>query len=178
MGKGLFFIAFLFIALIGHSQETHTLSKESVLTISGTSTVHSWTVTANNMQGSMSYTDNIKALGLKVPVADIKSERGAAMDKKMHGALKLEQHPEVSFTLGEIDNGNGPSIKGKLMIAGVEKSVDLKSEMLAVDKGYRIKGSQEIVLQDFGIDPPTAMFGQIVVGDKVTVNYDLVFIAQ
>lgn len=178
MGNKFFLTAFLCTVLIGYSQETYKLSESSLLTISGTSTVHSWTVTANSLQGSMSYTDDIKDIRLRVPVADIKSERGAAMDKKMHGALKLEQHPEVIFTFQEIDNISGLSIKGQLNIAGAEKPIDLRSEVLAVDNGYNIKGSQEIVLQDFGIEPPTAMFGQIVVGDKVTVNYNLTFVKQ
>lgn len=178
MGNRLLLVSFLFSVLIGYSQETYKLSESSLLTINGTSTVHSWTVTANDLQGSMSYADNIKDISLQVPVADIKSERGAAMDKKMHAALKMEEHPEVSFTFQEIDKGDGLSIKGKLTIAGVEKSVDLKSEVSTVDNGYRIRGSKEIALQDFGMEPPTAMFGQIVVGDKVTVNYNLVFITQ
>lgn len=178
MGNRFFLVTFLCIAFIGYSQETYTLSEGSLLTISGTSTVHNWTVAANNMQGTMSYADHIKDVRLQVPVVDIKSERGAAMDKKMHGALKMELHPEVSFVFQEIDEGNGLSIKGKLTIAGVEKSVDLKSEVLAVDKGYSIKGAKEITLQDFGMEPPTAMFGQIVVGDKVTVDYNLIFVKQ
>ncbi|HUH47868.1 MAG TPA: YceI family protein [Arenibacter sp.] len=176
MGNRFFLVTFLCTVLIGYSQETYTLSEGSLLTISGTSTVHNWTVKANNIQGAMSYMDDIKDVRLQVPVADIKSERGAAMDKKMHGALKVEQHPEVSFSFQEIARGDGLSIKGKLRIAGVEKSVDLKSEVSTIDKGYRIKGSKEIILQDFGMEPPTAMFGQIVVGDKVTVDYDLVFL--
>ncbi|HLT50813.1 MAG TPA: YceI family protein [Arenibacter sp.] len=178
MGNRLLLISFLFTVLIGYSQETYELSEGSLLTISGTSTVHDWVVTANNLKGTMSYADNIKDISLQVPVADIKSERGAAMDKKMHGALKMEEHPEVSFTFQEIDKSDGLSIKGKLTIAGVGKSVDLKSEVSALDNGYRVTGSKEIILQDFGMEPPTAMFGQIVVGDKVTINYNLVFIAE
>jgi hypothetical protein len=33
----------------------------------------------------------------------------------------------------------------------------------------------KIVLQDFTIEPAKAMFGQIIVGDEVTVNFDLIF---
>jgi len=176
MGNKLFLVSFLFTVLIGYSQETYTLSESSLLTISGTSTVHSWTVTANTIQGTMSYADGIRDVQLRVPVSDIKSERGAAMDKKMHGALKSEQFPEVSFVFQEIGKVDGSTLKGNLTIAGVGETVDVKAEISPEAQGYRIKGSKEIVLQDFGIEPPTAMFGQIVVGDKVTVDFDLVFI--
>lgn len=178
MGSRFFLIAFLFTVFVAHSQENYKLSENSALTISGTSTVHDWTVKANNMQGTMSYVDGIKDLKFQVTAADIKSERGAAMDKKMHGALKAEEHPVISFAFEKIDKTDGGAIKGKLTIAGTVKSIDLKSEILPAGNGYNIKGSKEIILQDFGMEPPTAMFGQIVVGDKVIVNYDLFFVKQ
>jgi polyisoprenoid-binding protein YceI len=34
---------------------------------------------------------------------------------------------------------------------------------------------KKIALEDFGIKPPTAMFGQIVVGDTVVVKFELIF---
>lgn len=178
MANRFFLLSFLLTVLIGNSQQTYKLSEGSLLTINGTSTVHSWTVTANKLQGEMSYGDNIKDIQLQVPVADIKSERGAAMDKKMHSALKLEQHPEVTFVLKGIDQADGLSLKGELTIAGVSKAVDVKAEISAENKGYRVKGAQEIILQDYGMEPPTAMFGQIVVGDKVTVDFNLIFAGQ
>lgn len=178
MANRFFLISFLLTVFIGYSQETYKLSEGSQLTISGTSTVHSWTVTANKLQGTMSYADGIKDIQFQVPVADIKSERGAAMDKKMHTALKLEQHPEVTFVLQEVAQAGAQSLKGKLTIAGASKTVEIKADISAENKGYRIKGSQEIILQDYGMEPPTAMFGQIVVGDKVTVDYDLIFSGQ
>ena len=39
----------------------------------------------------------------------------------------------------------------------------------------QIAGKHKITLQDYNMEPPTAMFGTIVVGDDVTVNFDLVF---
>lgn len=166
----------LFALFIGTSQETYKLSEESVLTISGTSTLHDWTVTANSMQGSLSYGDEIVGVELKVVASEIKSERGAAMDKKMHGALKSDEHPEIVFNFEDVTSSDGVGINGRLTIAGVGQEVELHSNITALENGYRIQGEHPITLKDFGMEPPTAMFGQIVVGDKVTVNYDLVFV--
>ncbi|MCM4166979.1 hypothetical protein KCTC52924_01834 [Arenibacter antarcticus] len=178
MRNKLSLLSLLFVVLIGYSQDSYKLSEESVLTISGTSTMHDWTVAASGMQGSMSYGKKIVNLALKVPVSNIKSERGAAMDKKMHGALKSEQHPEISFNFKDITENSSVAINGGLTIAGVEQVVGLPSKITAMDKGHRIQGEYKITLQDYGMKAPTAMFGQIVVGDTVTVKYDLVFVKE
>ncbi|MCK0190975.1 YceI family protein [Arenibacter sp. F20364] len=173
-------LSLLFLVFIGYAQESYTLSKESVLKINGSSTIHDWTVTANSMKGSMNMNANtIKNLLFQVEVAQIKSERGAAMDKKMHAALKMEDHPEVSFKLQEIKKTAGSEntfqINGMLNIAGVEKAVAITSEYQEAGGNYVFKGSKEIKLQDYDMEPPTAMFGQIIVGDNVTIDFDLVY---
>ena len=180
MKNRLSFIVILFLVFAGYSQETYTLAKESVLKINGSSTIHDWTVTANSMKGSMKMDAGVlKNLLFQVEVEQIKSERGAAMDKKMHAALKKEEHPEVTFKFQEIKKDTGSEnsfhIMGLLNIAGTEKEVDITSEFQEVGGKYVFKGNKEIKLQDFNMEPPTAMFGQIIVGDNVTIDFDLVF---
>ncbi|MCK0146447.1 YceI family protein [Arenibacter sp. F26102] len=180
MKNRLSLIALLFLVFAGYAQETYTLAKESVLKINGSSTIHDWTVIANSMKGSMKMDAGVlKNLNFQVEVAEINSERGAAMDKKMHAALKVEEHPEVSFKFKEIKKDgsaeNSFHIMGMLNIAGAEKEVDITSEFQEVGGKYVFKGSKEIKLQDFNMEPPTAMFGQIIVGDNVTIHFDLVF---
>ena len=167
----LFFIGFSCTAT---AQESYKLSPESILTISGTSTVSDWEVTANSIKGSMTGSDEvINDLKIEVPVAEIKSERGATMDDKMYAALKEEEHPMISFTLNE--SVKKDIIGGMLIIAGVEKEIQI-TRALGRDEGKMgISGVYDILLKDYGIEPPTAMFGQIVVGEAVTVTFDLTF---
>ncbi|WP_149276792.1 YceI family protein [Pareuzebyella sediminis] len=167
---------FLFIvgmAFTGISQETYTLSDESAVTIDGTSTIHDWTVTANTISGSLKAEGELpKEILFEVEVDGIKSERGAAMDKKMHEALKKEEHPKVTFTLTEAKDSK---LVGALTIAGKEQTVEVPSKIEVVDGAIKITGEKSIILQDYDVEPPTAMFGQIIVGDEVTVKFDLVF---
>tara|TARA_R110002167_G_scaffold37601_3_gene117769 strand:- start:272 stop:802 length:531 start_codon:yes stop_codon:yes gene_type:complete len=167
-------ILFLSLATAVVAQDAYTLTPESVLTIAGSSTVHDWTVTANTMQGNLTTTNALPAkIDFSVPVADILSERGPTMDSKMHAALKIEEHPKVSFKLIEV-RGNTVLV-GVLNIAGTEKEVTINVKVVATGDVFEIQGEKKILLQDFGMEPPTAMFGQIVVGDEVTVNFDLFF---
>lgn len=172
--KKVVLLLFLSVAYIGLAQETYTLSSDGKLTIDGTSTIHEWTVVANSMTGSVIAEEGLpKTIEFEVSVAEIKSERGAAMDKKMHDALKKEEHPKITFNLTEVKNST--TLTGMLNVAGQEKTVEIPVKINVENTGMKITGQYAITLQDYGIEPPTAMFGQIIVGDDVIVKFDLVF---
>ena len=160
--------------LTGIAQDTYTLSTDSKLTIDGTSTVHDWTVTANTMEGTVITEGNSpKEIDFNVVVADIISERGATMDKKMHAALGMDTSPKVIFNLKEVKNQS--TFIGTLTIAGSEKEVEITGQMDTSGDTITITGDHGIALKDFNIEPPTAMFGQVIVGDDVMVKFDLIF---
>lgn len=174
MSKYVFPMVLFLISLSIHAQDNYTLSANSKLIIEGTSTVHDWTVTANTLEGAVKAEGNaLKEIDFQVVVADIVSERGATMDKKMHAALQNESHPKVKFALKEVKNGS--SLLGTLTIAGKQQNVVIAGIMETTGDNLKISGEHGIVLKDFDIEPPTAMFGQVIVGDKVTVKFELVF---
>ena len=162
----------------GFSQETYTLSDTSTMTIDGSSSLHDWTVTANTLEGTVAQNgETVTAVDFSVAVADIVSDRAAAMDSKMYDALKKEEHPKVTFTVKDAtaNMGENQELKGKLNIAGVENEVSVPAKIAQKDGDLHISGEKMIALKDYNIEPPTAMFGSIVVGDDVTVKFDLVF---
>ena len=163
----------LLTALVS-AQQSYTLSPNSKLTISGTSTVHDWIVTANRIDGSLQ-ADKASpvAIDFQVEVAEIKSERGATMDKKMHAALQMEKHPTVKFKLMELKGES--SLLGPLTIAGKSQNVAIDSKITSTEDAFQFTGEFKLVLADFDIEPPTAMFGQVIVGDDVTIHFDLIF---
>lgn len=174
MSKFVIPIVLFLISVSIHAQDNYTLSAESKLTIEGTSTIHDWTVTANTMEGALK-ADGMapREIDFQVTVADIKSERGATMDKKTHNALKFESNPKVIFTLKEVKNES--SVVGTLSMAGKKKEVEIPAKIVASGGTLKISGEYPITLLDWDIEPPTAMFGQVIVGDDITVKFDLVF---
>ena len=174
MKKTLLTLFFVCTALICFAQDTYNLTSDSKLTIDGTSTIHDWTVTANTMEGTLK-ADGMapREIDFQVTVADIKSERGATMDKKTHNALKFESNPRVTFTLKEVKNES--SVVGTLSMAGKKKEVEIPAKIVASGSDLKISGEYPITLLDWDIEPPTAMFGQVIVGDDITVKFDLVF---
>ncbi|AYN69097.1 YceI family protein [Euzebyella marina] len=166
--------AFLMLGTIcTNAQQEFSLNEESTLTIDGTSTIHDWTVNAEQLQGELIVDGGKpKKIDFAVAVEGIKSERGATMDNKMYNALKKDEHPNVTFSLTEV-KGEGVLV-GQLSIAGSQNEVEIPVS-ISDDGGYKITGEYKLALKDYGIEPPTAMFGQIVVGDDVTVKFDLKF---
>ena len=174
MKKLVLTLFFVFAVLAAFAQDAYTLSAESTLMINGTSTIHDWEVTANAIEGTLKAdgTDP-KEIDFQVTVADIKSERGATMDKKTHNALKMESNPKVIFNLIEVKGGS--SVMGTLSMAGKKQDVEIPAKVTSIEGNIKISGEYPIALQDWDIEPPTAMFGQVVVGDEVTVKFDLIF---
>ncbi|MRI00527.1 hypothetical protein GH721_08255 [Kriegella sp. EG-1] len=173
--KNIFFTFLFIISMVsGFAQDSYILSNDSKLSIEGTSTVHDWEVTANTLKGALS-TDSklLKSVTFEVAVADIKSERGATMDKKMHAALQKETHPQVIFDLKELKNES--TLVGTLEIAGKSQEVEISSNLITVGENLKISGEYGLKLEDYQIEPPTAMFGQVVVGPEVTVKFNLIF---
>lgn len=178
MKKSLLILFLTGLTLSGFSQESYTLSDTSTMTIDGSSSLHDWTVTANTLEGTVAQNgESISAVDFSVAVADILSDRAAAMDSKMHDALKKEEHPKVTFMVKDANAnmGENQELKGMLTIAGIENEVSVPATIIQKDGTLHITGERKIALKDYNIEPPTAMFGSIVVGDDVTVKFDLVF---
>lgn len=160
--------------------------------IQGTSTLHDWTCNVTKVNGAIEmdnkvlskgvWTENskIKTLKVSVPVESIKSPRGAAMEKKLYNALKYEKHPTIIFTLNNIKtvpSASGPGqleSSGTLNVAGVEKPISLSvNASFSADKSLSFTGSYTLNMKDYAIEPPSAMFGQIVSGEKVTISFNV-----
>ena len=170
--------------------ETCTLSKDYVVTINGTSNLHSWDEKVGTVTGSGSITPNsdgsydIDAINLKMEVHSIKSDMGPAMNNNTYKALKADANPEITFALAApvkaIKAGaavTSISAQCKLTIAGVTKPVDMQVKISMPQKGtMQFEGAQSIKMTDYGVTPPVALFGALVTGDEITIHFKTNFL--
>ncbi|MEH6681452.1 MAG: YceI family protein [Sediminicola sp.] len=176
-------ISFLFIFLACHSgssQQNYVLSEGSILTVQGTSTVHDWTMELDKMKGYLKWENGIpKSIFFEAQVADLQSERSAIMDSKAREALKIKEHPMITFesVQGSVQQPeiNICTLPGEISIAGTAKKISITSKIKKGRESILLEGSCTILLQDFNIVPPTAMFGSIVVGDVIMVHFNLLY---
>ncbi len=180
--KNLIFILFIFIVPLAQAQNFTLNADQTELTVDGTSSLHDWTIEAEEFEGKASVNleganlGDIQNLTFKVPVKSLKSGK-SAMDDNTYEALEAKSHPYITYQFSSIENktqSDSKTIldtKGKLTIAGVTKTVNMKVTT-DISNGVKFTGSVSFNMTDFNVDPPKAMFGTITTGDKVTINFN------
>ena len=174
-------IAFALISLNSQGQSRYAQSSAR-LTISGTSSLHDWTMKSEsttcdavfqiNSQG-----DPLQLASMVVSVSSESLKSGkSGMDKNAYSALKTDKNKQITFQLasGEI---KGKTIRcvGSLTIAGTTKQIDLDATYILLSDGsIQCKGSKKLAMRDYDVEPPSFMFGTVTTGNEITVSFEVV----
>ena len=127
----------------------------------------------------------LKKVHVKVPVRSLKCGHGG-MDNNLYKALNADASPDVSYILATFEAVAGDAkdtftlhTVGTLNVAGTENKVemDVVATRMA-DGSVTAKGVVPIKMTDFGIQPPTAIFGRLKTGNEVKVNFELMIGAK
>jgi polyisoprenoid-binding protein YceI len=166
------------------------LQPQSRLWIDGTSTIRSYTCRAvevnavvevngaNAIPTLLTGEKGVKAVQVTVPAERMDCGNGT-MNDHMLEALKAKENPEIVFRLSSYDLAKGTesvqvTLNGTLSLGGKEKPITVTAEAKDVGNGaLRVTGTQEIHMKEFGLKPPSLMFGTMKVGELVKVKYDL-----
>jgi polyisoprenoid-binding protein YceI len=176
------------------AQETArvTVAPDSRLWIEGTSNLHGWSCKAEKLEAnieldkaaaaqvSLAPPKALKRVEVKVPVKSLKCGHGA-MDANLYKALNADAAPEIDYILATFDAAPGDAkdtftlkTVGTLKIAGRENRVAMDVVANRMPDGtLTATGVVPVKMTDFGIQPPTAIFGRLKTGDEVKVNFAL-----
>ena len=168
------------------------VSPASKLWIDGTSNLHGWSCKADKFDATVELDaaaavqlgsappNALKRVEVKVPVKALKCGHGG-MDDNLYKALNADKTPDVTYILATFDAAPGDSAnafalqtQGTLSIGGKEN--DLSMEVFATrlaDGSVKATGAVSIKMTDYGIQPPTAIFGTLRTGNEVKVNFEL-----
>jgi len=169
--------------------DSYTLSPGYAVNIHGTSNLHDWNESVGTVSGAgtVSWNNdgsfNLDAVYISMQVTSVKSTEGSIMNNNTYKALKAEACPYIVLKLNEsiksIQAKSGEAgilAKATLTIAGVTKAIDMQVKVSMVEKGkLTFEGSQAIKMTDYGIDPPTALFGTLKTGNDITINFKTSF---
>jgi hypothetical protein len=160
--------------------------------ITGTSTLHEWSMEGSTINGAIDIAPELAAnpleaqawrreksavVTVRIPLAAIKSDHDR-MNNIMLAAMKASANPEIRYELTQAaaessgDDSFVVKTKGRLTIAGVTR--DLEMSVTAKrdgDKRYLLTGEAPIKMTDFGITPPVAMLGTLKTGNDVKVSF-------
>lgn len=183
---GLLAAGLLFVSAQAQAQAVYVSQPASKVWIEGTSNKSDWTANATEFTVSVTMdadgaTPGVEGAELSVASARLVSGRSTIMDRLMHDALKVDEHPNITFVLTGATPGAASGntfalqTKGRLTLAGTTKEVDLAVQGEKLANGQmRFTGQYPLNMKDYGITPPSAMFGALRTAENVTVNFDLV----
>jgi len=179
---------------VATAQETARVvaGPESKLWIEGTSNLHGWSCKAEKLEAAIDLDATavaqiasaapkaLKRVEVKVPVKSLKCGHGA-MDDNLYKALNADATPDVSYIMATFEAAPGAGkdsfmleTVGTLKVAGKENKISISVEATRMADGtVRAKGVVPIKMTDFGIKPPTAIFGRLKTGDEVKVNFEI-----
>ena len=168
-------------------QTNCVLNSDYKFTINGTSNLHDWSENVEKVSGTgnVNWNSNgtfeINTLTVTLNVQSIKSSEGNTMNGKTYKALKSDSHPTITFDLTsplQVSQGGTSVIAtGNLSIAGVTRRVTIHAKInSSPNSNFNIEGTVPVKMTDFGIDPPTALFGALKVGNDVTIQFKTNFI--
>lgn len=177
------------VATTAAAQETTriTASPESKLWIDGTSNLHAWSCKATQLDaaldvaGTSALPGALKRVEVKVPVRSLKCNRGG-MDNNVYKALKADAAPNVTYSLatfevlpGETADSFTLKTIGTLSVSGHENRLAMDIVGTRQPDGtVKATGTVPIKMTDYGVTPPTALFGRLKTGDEVKVSFELV----
>ena len=166
------------------------LEPGSEITIQGTSTLHDFHCKTDKIMAYVdvdpSYTKDLTKVAkplvsVKVNiVAKTLTCGGGTIDNNMYKTLKTDQFQMIKYTMSGYDlldatsSSFSANTKGTLQIAGQDKAVDIKINAARLAEGKAsAEGEETIKLTDFGIEPPSFMFGRLKVGNELKVKFNL-----
>ncbi|HWH50306.1 MAG TPA: YceI family protein [Gemmatimonadaceae bacterium] len=183
-----------FTATAAAAQETArvAVAPDSKLWIDGTSNLHGWSCKADKIEASVDLDKvaaaqldaappkALKRVEVKVPVKALKCGHGA-MDNNLYKALNADATPDVTYILATFEAAPGATSDtftlktvGSLNIDGKENQLAMDVVATRMPDGTVLaKGTVPIKMTDYGIKPPTALFGRLKTGDEVKVNFEL-----
>lgn len=171
-------------ALLSTSAFAADISANSAkLTISGTSTVQAWKCEAKTVDTTLQLADSKLALdsvaqdvsGARVRIATMALDcKNGTMNDHMREALKAKQHAQISFNVKSISGEKGAlKLNGELTLAGVTRAISIPATVAQQGTALRAKGQYTLNMKEYGIKPPTLMFGTMKVGETVTLDFDV-----
>lgn len=181
--------AALLVAVTGAWTPASPVDLDSVsrIWVDGTSTVRGFTckaqvLTAQIEGGSTAFAKAIlggekvvRGVRLTVPSAKLDCGNGTMNDHMMK-AMKTKEHADITWTLDSYElNGAVATLNGTLQMGGTEKAISFPVELKdGPDGALKVTGTYELNMRDYGLTPPSLMFGTMKVGEKVKVGFELV----
>jgi len=163
----------------------YIIAPESTIQVDGTSNqTPEWSVYATQIDGMITINDEgvVDSAVVVVPSKMMKSRKSPIMDRGMYGALKADDYPEIKYDLVSVsdvsmvsDSTFSLNTTGNLTIAAETREITVPVEGIRADEGKtHFIGQHAILMSDYGLKPPSLMFGAYRTGDELVISFELI----
>lgn len=155
----------------------------------GTSNLHNWSMEDKDVTCTARFTYaaarsalpvGLEGFTLTLPVHSLKSGE-SGMDSKAYGAMRAKTGGDIVFAASASTITPGAaghfSVKssGNLTITGVTKPVVLTAACIVNGDGsITCTGTDNLLMSDYQIKPPTYMMGALKTGNALTINFTMI----
>jgi hypothetical protein len=182
----LFLVTVALISTFAANAQINRKNSAFIIKVSGSSNLHDWSMEAKsgsieanlNLASNVSYLAGIQSLTFTLPVKNLKSTEGSTMDNRAYDALKADKNPNITFKLltaapvNSQANKSQYKVTGELTIGGSTRQIEmLANSTKNADGSVIITGEQALKFTQFGLKPPSFMFGALKVTDNLNINY-------
>ena len=169
----------------------HDLHQDSKVWIEGGSNLGDWSCTATTVEARIeadpsagrdesSLAGLIRRVSVKTAVHDLKCGN-KRMEKDLYRALKADDPSVPSHIVGVFSASSGSKdsaaveTEGSITVAGVEKSVHVRIALERLADGtIKARGAVPLLMTNFGVTPPTGLFGLVRSHNEIVVKFELV----
>lgn len=148
--------------------------------VSGTSTIRSWTCTVKGVlavtagtgaQPAPGFPNGVQTATLTVQVKAFTCPN-EEMTQHLFDAMKPNTFPEIVYRLEKYEvTGARAQAKGTITIGGVTAPTDFPIALKTSPESVQIEGNTRIDMTKFGIDPPVVMLGLLKVGPQIRIEF-------
>ncbi len=157
--------------------------EDSKLRINGTSNVNDFEcfydapISSDTLYQTVTFGDSLFISGEAVQFQTESFDCGKrAINRDMQSTLKAKEFPfmELELVAVEITDEVPFGAKLSITIAGTNRLENVEiTDYSRTDSTIRFSGSGDILLTDFNLKPPTALFGLVKVDNQIKISFDL-----
>lgn len=178
----LFAVIITTLSLQVSAQKRYSVAK-ATFEVSGTSTVHDWSMKSTEGTGTATITINdskildIANLNIQLPAESVKSSK-TSMDEVAYAALDTKNNKYIKYTLKSAVKINETVwlFTGIYNIAGVNREYKTQVKATINNGNLVLQGFNQTTFSDFEMSPPTAALGVVKTGKNLTILFHITLI--
>jgi polyisoprenoid-binding protein YceI len=168
-------------ALMAATAVPLTFGSGSRVWVQGTSSVRSYRCESTQVGGTAdAASTELGQMGaargeITIPLSTLDCRNGT-MNGHMRNALKAAQNPTIRFRATGVraTAAGALTMTGQLTIAGQTREVTVNGTAAREGGGLRVRGTHNLTMTDYGVQPPRLMAGTMRVHAPVTIGFDVV----